>query len=112
VKAYTARDTNGQSIAAFFRTLLAARPPAQPSVSVPAPGDTARPAEAVQMSSPGSNGEIASPAPVAAQPGKDGLVSFDDFFGSAAAGSSSAPGGEPGKDDLDQFHSWLQNLKR
>jgi hypothetical protein len=40
------------------------------------------------------------------------LVSFDDFFGSAAAESSPASGGEPGKDDLDQFHSWLQNLKR
>jgi len=40
------------------------------------------------------------------------LVSFDDFFGSATGGSSPAPGGEPGKDDLDQFHSWLQNLKR
>jgi hypothetical protein len=40
------------------------------------------------------------------------LVSFDDFFGSAAGGSSLAPDGEPGKDDLDQFHSWLQNLKR
>jgi hypothetical protein len=40
------------------------------------------------------------------------LVSFDDFFGSAAGGNSPAPGGEPGKDDLDQFHSWLQNLKR
>jgi hypothetical protein len=38
------------------------------------------------------------------------LVSFDDFFGSSPAGNS--PDGEPGKDDLDQFHSWLQNLKR
>jgi len=40
------------------------------------------------------------------------MVSFDDFFGSAAGGNSLARGGEPGKDDLDQFHSWLQNLKR
>jgi hypothetical protein len=41
-------------------------------------------------------------------------VSFDEFFGAAAAGSSPAAQGnsDPGKDDLDQFQSWLQNLKR
>jgi hypothetical protein len=41
-------------------------------------------------------------------------VSFDDFFGTDAADNSSvAPASdESRKDDLDQFHSWLQNLKR
>jgi hypothetical protein len=41
-------------------------------------------------------------------------VSFDEFFGAAAGGSTQASHGkaEPGKDDLDQFQSWLQNLKR
>jgi hypothetical protein len=41
-------------------------------------------------------------------------VSFDDFFSSEPG--ESAPGrqgkGEAGKDDLDQFQTWLQNLKR
>ena len=37
-----------------------------------------------------------------------------EFFGSAATGSAPAPRGEsePSKEDLDQFQSWLQNLKR
>jgi hypothetical protein len=39
------------------------------------------------------------------------LVSFDDFFGSGGD-RSVTPSGEPGKDDLDQFQTWLQNLKR
>jgi hypothetical protein len=40
------------------------------------------------------------------------MVSFDDFFGSPAGGNSLKTGSESGKDDLDQFHTWLQNLKR
>jgi len=52
-------------------------------------------------------------APGATTPG-----SFDDFFGSPAkaAGPSPPPiAGRPvgrGGDDLDQFHAWLQGLKR
>jgi len=44
----------------------------------------------------------------------DSTVSFDEFFGSAATDSSPAARGEsePSKEDLDQFQSWLQNLKR
>jgi hypothetical protein len=43
----------------------------------------------------------------------DGAVSFDDFFGSDAEGSTpKRERAEPGKDDLDQFQTWLQNLKR
>ena len=41
----------------------------------------------------------------------DAPVSFDDFFGSQEKGAGAEKGGEPGNDDLDQFHSWLQNLK-
>jgi hypothetical protein len=43
-----------------------------------------------------------------------GGVSYDQFFG----GSTSAPAARPARapdpksDDLDQFHAWLQNLKR
>jgi tetratricopeptide (TPR) repeat protein len=110
-KAYSARENSGQSIAAFFQALLVARPPAEPSAS--AQGGSTPPERGARASSAGSKGESASPVPSATEPGKDGLVSFDDFFSSAAGGNSRAPGsGEPGKDDLDQFHSWLQNLKR
>jgi hypothetical protein len=44
----------------------------------------------------------------------DLAVTFDDFFGAPAGGSGPATKGstDPGKDDLDQFQSWLQNLKR
>jgi hypothetical protein len=53
-----------------------------------------------------------TPAVPATAASQDAAVSFDDFFG-AAAGGSGAPGStEPGKDDLDQFQSWLQNPKR
>jgi Tetratricopeptide repeat len=98
-KAYSAQATNGQSIAAFFQVLLAARPPESTSGTGTVP------------LAPGSNSNGDSPS-ASAQAGEvqEGLVSFDDFFGSAAGGKSR--GAEPGKDDLDQFHSWLQNLKR
>jgi tetratricopeptide (TPR) repeat protein len=99
---YSARETNGQSIATFFQALLIARPAADSGPSVSAPRGTTHP----------DQDRDTSPPPSAPSQGKDGLVSFDDFFGSAAGGNSPTPGGEPGKDDLDQFHSWLQNLKR
>ena len=94
--AYSVRQTKGQSVAAFFQHLLSARP----------------------AGSAGSNG----PAPLAEEPSPhpapaaDSTVSFDDFFGTAASTSGSAPSAkqdaDPSKDDLDQFQSWLQNLKR
>jgi hypothetical protein len=41
-------------------------------------------------------------------------VSFDDFFNAERGESTPLPKGkgEAGKDDLDQFQTWLQNLKR
>jgi tetratricopeptide (TPR) repeat protein len=111
-RAYSARDTNGQSILTFFQALLIARPPADSGTSTSSKSGNTRPdQEAPGLASSPREGS-ATPAPSAAGQGKDGMVSFDDFFGSAAGGNSLAPGGEPGKDDLDQFHSWLQNLKR
>jgi Tetratricopeptide repeat len=88
---YSARDTKGQSVAAFFATLLAARP-AQGANGGPSPAT--------------------GPAPVSSSSSDD--VSFDEFFGAASAGSTPTTQGttDPGKDDLDQFQSWLQNLKR
>ena len=50
---------------------------------------------------------------LASSAGSPDTVSFDDFFNAATSGSS--PGnkeGDPSKDDLDQFQTWLQNLKR
>ena len=107
-RVYSARETNGQSIATFFQALLIARPAADSSPSPSAQSGATRPGPDTHALS--SRGESAAPS-VPGQ-GKDGLVSFDDFFGSPAGEGSPAPGGEPGKDDLDQFHSWLQNLKR
>jgi tetratricopeptide repeat protein len=122
--AYSARDTHGQSVLSFFQALLAARPPGN-SVTPAAPespqtdggAPTGAAQDALSLSSVfGGEGEKvpASPQVPASGQTKDATVSFDDFFGSAAGGSSSlAPGStEPSKDDLDQFQSWLQNLKR
>jgi hypothetical protein len=107
-RVYSARETNGQSIATFFQALLIARPAADSSPSTSAQSGSARPGQDGHALS----SKVESAAPSVPGQGKGGLVSFDDFFGSAAGENSPAPGGEPGKDDLDQFHSWLQNLKR
>jgi tetratricopeptide (TPR) repeat protein len=104
----SARDSKGQTIAAFFHALLLARPPADAGADQSPRSGTNRSDHAPQAN---SEPKVASPAASSASPGKDELVSFDDFFGSAGDRSVTASG-EPGKDDLDQFHSWLQNLKR
>jgi hypothetical protein len=99
-RVYSGEPTKGPSVGAFFRSLLAARPP----------GNTS-PSSSIQPSRASLNGESSSSG--ASGEAHEGLVSFDDFFGAAAGGTSrETSGGEPGKDDLDQFHSWLQNLKR
>jgi hypothetical protein len=90
---YAARDTKGQSVAEFFRVLLLARPPEGTGPSGSAP-------EGEAMNQDGR------PTP------RDSAVSFDDFFGGAVKGSNPPSGSEPSKEDLDQFQSWLQNLKR
>jgi hypothetical protein len=92
---YVAPVTKGQSVAAFFRTMLAARPPVDSGSARP-------PQDGLSLSS--VIGEERKPG--------DATVSFDDFFGPKSEGSGSEKGTEPGTDDLDQFHSWLQNLKR
>lgn len=90
---YVARDTQGESVAAFFRTMLAARPPGE--------GEPTRPPQD-GLSLDSVFGKEAPAAP----------VSFDDFFGAKPEGSSAEQGPDPGNDDLDEFHTWLQNLKR
>jgi hypothetical protein len=90
---YAAGETRGQSVASFFASLLAARPP----------GASAAPLSAAPEALPVPAGEPS-----------DAGVSFDEFFSAARGTSGSTAQGkdDPGKDDLDQFQSWLQNLKR
>ncbi len=88
-----------------------------------ASGEPTRPADD-RLSLGAIFGEDPSPVPPAsaatgAHSGGAGGFSFDDFFGKAdsapsgrsPSGTQRAVRGEEG-DDLDQFHSWLQSLKR
>lgn len=119
-RSYLARDTSGQSVGSFFRALLSARPPSEPG-----PGTTELSSGAGAAVSPSNpNGgplagldEGVAPVPPAVPSGEasaDAPVSFDDFFSPEPDGSPSRRQGESdsGGDDLDQFQSWLQNLKR
>ena len=92
-RSYVARDTKGQSVAEFFQVLLLARPPEGSG-------------QVRSMTSAEATNQDGRSAP------KDSPVSFDDFFGSGTKGSKSPDSSEPSKEDLDQFQSWLQNLKR
>jgi hypothetical protein len=95
---YSVRHTKGQSVASFFQALLAARPV----------GGRDGAAQLREAGAAGSGGTPTGPSA-----GADTSVSFDDFFGAPAGGSAPSKGStETGKDDLDQFQSWLQNLKR
>ena len=90
-RSYLARETKGRSVASFFHALLASRPPADGGLS-------------------GAGGPPAVPE---ADQKADGTVSFDDFFGAEREGSMPlSQRADPGKDDLDQFQTWLHNLKR
>jgi tetratricopeptide (TPR) repeat protein len=122
---YTAADTGGQSVGDYLRALLAARPPAAPAGAARAPapplvppersGAPTRPAaDALSLSS--VFGEESTPLPpaVPTPPAPAQGVSFDEFYSPPSSGGASpktrAP--DPKSDDLDQFHAWLQNLKR
>jgi tetratricopeptide (TPR) repeat protein len=132
-QAYAAKDTHGQSVAEFFRGLLAARPPAlsvapTKKVDATATGSTAeaegaptRPAhDSLSLSSVfGDEGTPTPPAvPVstagAAPAPAEGDVSFEEFYSPPARGDAprQARTSDTKSDDLDQFHTWLQNLKR
>jgi tetratricopeptide (TPR) repeat protein len=117
-RSYSARDTNGQSVGAFFQAMLASR--------VSGAGDAgnrenrARPDTAGQNgggfleSSYGEQQSLPVPPAVPSEAPTEAAVSFDDFFNSERGESTPLPQGkgEAGKDDLDQFQTWLQNLKR
>jgi tetratricopeptide (TPR) repeat protein len=122
----------GRTVSALFQTLLratipapagnwehAVAPAARPLAQTQTDGepDTAAPTRPAgdHLSLSDVFGEAGSPVPPAvpaARSAAEGDVSFDAFFGEAAGeqARSRAPARED--DDLDQFHSWLQNLKR
>jgi tetratricopeptide (TPR) repeat protein len=127
--AWSVRVTGGRPAAAVLSAILTARPPAVatgPAVHTEAArasgaereGAPTRPAhDSLSLSSVfGEESTPNAPAVPAAGSGAtaQGGVSYDEFFGPAGA----APGGRPARapdpkgDDLDQFHAWLQNLKR
>jgi hypothetical protein len=118
---YVAADTKGQSVGAFFQALVAARPPSAPRAGggFSSRGETDAPGlPAHDGASPGSvpreESRAVPPAVATGEQRADPAVSFDDFFDSEGDESNARRHGssEPGKDDLDQFQSWLQNLKR
>lgn len=123
---YAAADTGGQPVGAFLRGILGARlaapgaaavPPGRPDL-VEAGADAAptRPAaDPVSLSAVfGDDLPPAAPAASHAVPSSGGQgFSFDAFFGAGTApareGARPSAGGE---DDLEQFHAWLQGLKK
>ena len=121
-RAYAATETGGRPVAQFFKDILTARPPAQSPPSAvrqaPAPsggGAPTRPAaDALSLSSVFGEEEASGTPPAVPAAGAGTGVSFDDFFGAPGATppqrGTRAP--DPKNDDLDQFHAWLQNLKR
>jgi len=120
-RSYLARDTNGQSVGAFFQALLAARPPAdvgstglESTSATDACGESSgRNAGAYAGGYGEENLPVPPAVPSSEQTGNNG-VSFDTFFSPKPETSSplQSKESESGKDDLDQFQSWLQNLKR
>ncbi len=104
-RSYSVRETKGQSVVAFFHSLLSARP-----VGSPGPSSEASAGAAQERAFPAGTVAAGSAPPSAGSPD---TVSFDDFFNAATSGSAAeTKEGDPSKDDLDQFQSWLQNLKR
>jgi hypothetical protein len=106
---YSVRETRGRSVAEYFKTMLASRPAGSPR---PVDGASPHTSPSPIPSAHGA-GSDRSVGPSAPSNGPAD-VSFDDFFGAVAGEKSALPKGssDPGKDDLDQFQSWLQNLKR
>ena len=133
---YAASATGGQTVKAMLRGLLAAKPvaPAPPEAipaATPAAGNLAgsgpemvgeptRPAQD-PLSLSSIFGEDSSPVPPAlgggvAKAETDEGFSFDSFFGDEVGSDSkrpsdSRPKGREDEEDLDQFQSWLQDLK-
>jgi tetratricopeptide (TPR) repeat protein len=123
--AYSVHETHGQSVQAFLRGVFGGRLPAGSVTSHPESARTAaadpdgaptRPAhDSLSLSSVfGEESTPTPPAVSAAGGGGQGGVSYDEFFGAPGASTTPRPPRAPDSksDDLDQFHAWLQNLKR
>lgn len=124
---FSARATGGRSTRDFLGAMLASRPPnpvpaastrgegRHPGRTPESAGAPTRPAQDA-LSLDSVFGEEGTPSRPAVSAGGDtlGAISFDDFFSSPASGGASRPARSPDPqgDDLDQFHTWLQNLKR
>jgi hypothetical protein len=143
-RAFAARETGGQSVAAFVQSVLAARPAPVAGTrwsqssggasdgglaegrgtqgAADASSDSGAPTR--PAGDPLSLGSVFGEEPPAASPAMPENapkqapgVSFDEFFGgprspdSVPTRQNPAPGGKR-DDDLDQFHNWLQGLKR
>ena len=125
---YAAGATGGRSARDFLRAMLASRLPqsgpipaattetARSGIASDASGAPTRPAhDTLSLSSVfGEDATPTRPAVPASGSAPPGGVSYDDFFNAPPSGGSSRPARspDPKSDDLDQFHNWLQNLKR
>ena len=122
---YSVLETHGQSVQAFLRGVFGGRlaagsisSHAEPARATAADPDGAptRPAhDSLSLSSVfGDESTPTPPAVSAATGGGQGGVSYDEFFGAPGASTTPRPPRAPDSksDDLDQFHAWLQNLKR
>jgi hypothetical protein len=124
---YSVRQTGGESVREFLGGVLARRLPAAPPATSPAAAASAgaagagpegaptRPAhDSLSLSS--VFGDESTPTPPAVPAGNaaspQGGVSYDEFFGTGGAGSARPRTADAKSDDLDEFHAWLQNLKR
>jgi len=124
-RAWSVQVTRGRPLGEFLRAILAARPPALSSgtgqgetagAGAPGEGAPTRPAhDSLSLSSVFGEESAPNPpaVPAAGSPASGG-VSYDEFFGGPGAPAASRPSRapDPKSDDLDQFHAWLQNLKR
>jgi hypothetical protein len=121
---FAAADTRGESVASFLGRLLAARLPGGETASAPAApqppaadadasaAPTRPAADALSLSSVFGE-EPATLPPVVPAPGAPaGGVSFDEFYSPSGSGARNPRSPDNKNDDLDQFHAWLQNLKR
>ena len=127
-RGYSTAETGGRPVGAFLRGVLETRLEAG---SRPAPEPAPRPeledvgleaaptrpaADPVSLSAVfGDDLPPAIPAAshAAAGGGASGAFSFDAFFGSQGGAPREAAGLRPSaEDDLEQFHAWLQGLKK
>lgn len=121
----------GRTVAAMLQQILRSKPPEPASEWQGAVAPPARPLaadltapepSAAQPTRPAGDhlslsdvfGEEGSPVPpaVPAAAGRDDELSFDAFFGDSAGDQARARAPARDDDDLDQFQTWLQNLKR